>query len=192
MADTRKRIAVAARGLFERHGIEAVSMRRVARKVGVTAPAIYRHYEGRQELLEEITAAGLEMLRGRLEEALVPPGTPLERILRLFDGYLDFAIESPEYFDFLFLERRPNVLRMSELRRPGGPPTAMLLAVEVEAAMRVGELARDDVGETCIALWGHSHGLIAFFRAGRFGDDVEGFRSIYRRSLHRLVQGLAA
>lgn len=192
MADTRDRIATATRRLFARHGIEGVSMRRVAREVGVTAPAIYRHYGGRRELLEEITQAGFGLLMQRLERALDAPGTPLERILRLFAGYLDFALEHPRHFDFLFLDRRPNLRSMEELREPGVSPTATLLRAEVEAAMEAGELRRDDVHETCLALWAQAHGLIALYRAGRFGDDADGFRGLYRRSMQRLIEGLAA
>jgi AcrR family transcriptional regulator len=189
--DTRERIANATRRLFDRHGLDGVSMRRVAQEVGVTAPAIYRHYRGRVELLEEITGAAFDILVRRLEKALDEPGTPLERILRLFDCYLEFAVEQPRYFDFLFLEWRPNLRSVRELSQPDASPTAPLLIAEVEAAMEAGELRRDDVRETCLALWGQAHGLLALHRAGRFHDDLDGFQGIYRRSLRRLVEGLA-
>jgi AcrR family transcriptional regulator len=191
MRDTRERIATATRRLFDRDGIEAVSMRRVAREVGVTAPAIYRHYRGRSELLEEITQEGFGILMRRLEETLTEPGTPLERILRLFDGYLEFAVDHPRHFDFLFLDRRPNVRSMEELRQPGVSPTATLLRAEVEAAMKAGQIEPEDVNETCLTLWAQAHGLIALYRAGRFGDAPEALREVYRRSLERLVEGLA-
>jgi AcrR family transcriptional regulator len=190
-SDTRERIAKATRRLFDRHGLDGVSMRRVAREVGVTAPAIYRHYGGRGELLEEITDAAFGILVRRLEKALAEPGTPVERILGLFDGYLDFALRHPRHFDFLFLEWRPNLRSVRELLQPGASPTAPLLKAEVEAAMDAGELKRDDVPETCLALWGQAHGLLALYRAGRFHDDPEGFRGLYRRSLGRLLEGLA-
>jgi AcrR family transcriptional regulator len=166
-------------------------MRRVARKIGVTAPAIYRHYGGRDELLEEITGAAFDILLRRLDEALAAPGTPLERILRLYDGYLDFALEHPRHFDFLFLDWRPNQRTMGKLKEPGASPTVTILKAEVEAAMEAGEIRRDDVHEICLALWAQAHGLIALHRAGRFADDPEGFRGLYRRSLERLIEGIS-
>lgn len=189
--DTRERIARATRRLFDRHGLDGISMRRVAREVGVTAPALYRHYRDRGELLEEITGAAFDILVRRLEKALDEPGTPLERILRLFDGYLEFAVEEPRHFDFLFLEWQPNLRSVRELSQPGASPTAPLLKAEVEAAMEAGELRRDDVPETCLALWGQAHGLLALYRAGRLHDDPDGFPGIYRRSMRRLIEGLA-
>jgi AcrR family transcriptional regulator len=192
MTDTRERIATATRQLFDRHGLEGVSMRRVARKVGVTAPAIYRHYDGRDELHEEITGAAFEILLRRLDGTLAVPGPPLERILRLFDGYLDFALDHPRHFDFLFLNWRPNQRTVGELKEPGASPTVTILRAEVEAAMEAGEIRRNDVHETCLALWAQAHGLIALHRAGRFADDLDGFRGLYRRSLERLIEGIAA
>ncbi|MGH7588543.1 MAG: TetR-like C-terminal domain-containing protein [Gemmatimonadota bacterium] len=67
-----------------------------------------------------------------------------------------------------------------------------ILKAEVQAAMEAGEIRRDDVHETCLALWAQAHGLIALHRAGRFDDDPEGFRGLYRRSLERLIEGIAA
>lgn len=119
-------------------------------------------------------------------------GTPLERILRLFAGYLDFALDHPRHCDFLFLDWRPNQRTSGQLREPGVSPTVTILKAEVEAAMEAGEIRRADVHETCLALWAQAHGMIALHRAGRFDDDPEGFRGLYRRSLERLIEGIAA
>lgn len=80
---------------------------------------------------------------------------------------------------------------MEELGQPGVSPTAILLRAEVEAAMIAGQIEPEDVNETCLTLWAQAHGLIALHRAGRFGDDPEALRQVYRRSLERLVKGLA-
>src|SRR6266516_4778627 len=48
---TTRRIAVAGRSLLDKEGSEALTMRRVARAVGITPMAIYRHYRDRADLL---------------------------------------------------------------------------------------------------------------------------------------------
>ena len=52
--DMRERIAEAALDILEREGPEAVSMRRVAQAVGVTAMALYHHYANREALLQAL------------------------------------------------------------------------------------------------------------------------------------------
>ena len=58
----RKRISEAAQELFLEGGLEGVSMRKVAKMAGVSAPAIYRHYENKDDLLREIIDEGLQIL----------------------------------------------------------------------------------------------------------------------------------
>src|SRR5512134_2947685 len=89
--NVRDRVLLAAQELFLAHGPDGISMRKIAAKAGVTAPAIYRHYKDKDELLHEIINAGLEILQRYLEPAFRAP-TPYERLQLLIDYYLDFAL----------------------------------------------------------------------------------------------------
>lgn len=63
---TSSRIATAARRLLHREGADAVTMRRVARAVGLTPMAIYRHYRGRSALLNVLANEGFDELAALL------------------------------------------------------------------------------------------------------------------------------
>ncbi len=189
-APTRQRIRRAARELFLRHGPEGVSTRRIARRLGLTAPALYRHYASRAELLEEIADEGFELLARSLSEASDLP-TARERILAMADRYLNFALAHPRHFDWMFLRTRARARRFPDDFAEGRSPTASPLIREVETAMVAGELRRDDVLETSLSLWAEAHGLIALFRAGRFALEPVSFRALYRRSLERTLRGLS-
>ncbi|MFG2825580.1 TetR/AcrR family transcriptional regulator [Kitasatospora sp. NPDC048365] len=56
-------ILAAAEGQFHRRGYHQVSMAEVAAEVGITAPALYRHFRSKPELLRSAVAAGLDALR---------------------------------------------------------------------------------------------------------------------------------
>ena len=47
----------------------------------------------------------------------------------------------------------------------------------------------DDPLETAVTIWAEVHGLITLFRTGRFGQDAEVFRGIYRQSVDRMLRG---
>ena len=69
VADTRERIVEEARDLYLTAGLAGLSMRKVAERVGVTATALYRHFEDKQALLLAVVQAGFErfttyLLRG--------------------------------------------------------------------------------------------------------------------------------
>ena len=85
---TSEKIAVAARQLLDREGADAVTMRRVATEVGITAMAIYRHYPNRAGLLNVLADEGFIELSGKLTAAKLTGGTE-KRLEKLLDVFLD-------------------------------------------------------------------------------------------------------
>jgi AcrR family transcriptional regulator len=66
----RGEIMDAAFGVFGEKGYEAGTMREIATRVGVSEPAIYRHYESKEALLTDIVATAGDHMIGRLRRAL--------------------------------------------------------------------------------------------------------------------------
>lgn len=66
--DLKAALARSAAGLIERSGVDALSLREVAREAGVSAAAPYRHYASKAALLAEVAQQGFEQLRGALVE----------------------------------------------------------------------------------------------------------------------------
>lgn len=186
--NVRERVLQAAQELFLAHGPDGVSMRKVAARAGVTAPAIYRHYKDKDELLDEIINAGLEILQRYLEPAF-RAATPFERLQLLIDYYLDFALEQPRYFDFAFLAPSRGMRLADELERYNRS-TFMFAVQQVQLCMEQGSLAKDDPLETSIMLWAEAHGLVTLFRMERFGTDAAAFRAVFRRAIDRVLLGL--
>jgi len=189
MSELRSRIAAAAQDLYLAEGLEGVSMRRVAERVGVSAPAIYRHFRNKQELLNEIVVEGLTILGNYLEPAL-EADTPLERLRGMTERYLDFALEQPKYFEFAFLIPNPESSQLAEeVTRPDYVTFRMAIE-QIVACMEQGVLGNGDPLETAITFWAEVHGLVILHHTGRFGLDAESFREIYRRCVDRVIAGM--
>lgn len=82
-------------------GHEALNMRELARKVGVTATAIYHYFESREELLLQIKLRAVELLNDRIR-ALDPALSAHERLYRLGAEYVAFARDQPELYRLIF------------------------------------------------------------------------------------------
>lgn len=188
---TADRLLHAARTLFETEGAEAVSMRRVAAKAGVTPMAIYRHFDSRDALLWRICDDAFEEI-ARHWQARARGGDPLQRVLATQRIYLDFALAHPHLFDYAFGIQRGQARRFPEDFRERRSPTLTVVADAVENAMQAGALRRDDAWDVAMTLWAHTHGLVALYRAGRFSLDERSFRAFYDASLQRLLAGLQA
>lgn len=188
MLDLRSRISLSAQEIFLSEGVEGVSMRKVAERVGVTATAIYRHFRDKEELLDDIINSGLVILSQYLEPAL-KASDPYRRLRGLTDAYLQFALEQPRYFDLAFLVRGPNRPMSEELERHNRA-TFKLAVEQVALCMENGTFRRADAIETAIQVWSTAHGLVTLHRTNRFGADVDQFRRLYRGVIERTLKGL--
>ena len=189
MSDLQKKIAAAAQELYLEHGIDGVSMRKVAARVGVSAPAIYRYYKNKNELLNEIVVQGLHILENYLRSAL-EADTPYERLQRMIDSYLRFALEQPTFFDFAFTVPTTNIDRFPEEIAKNQWDTFRMAVDQIEACMDQGIFRRDDPMATAITVWAEVHGLITLYRMERFDQDPERFAVTYRQSVDRMLNGL--
>ena len=190
---TSEQIAAAALGLLERQGPEAVTMREVAKTVGITPMAIYHHFPNREALLKTVTDAEFDKLR-ILIEAIRHQGSarPRAQLKEMIMSYADYALAQPRLFDYVFSRPRPDARRFPEDFRARRSPTLSLFADVVAEAMRAGKLKNDDVWEVTFALWAHVHGYVMLYLGGRFDLSEEEFRQLCGRSVTRFMDGIKA
>lgn len=100
--NVREDLIHTAERILQEEGLAALSVRRVAREVGVVPSAVYNHFENREALLTAVAADGyhqLEMLGKRMSDRRAQP----ERILRqLARAYLRFAADNPNLYRLMF------------------------------------------------------------------------------------------
>jgi AcrR family transcriptional regulator len=186
---TSEKIAVAARRLLDRDGAEAVTMRRLASEVGVTAMALYRHYPNREGLLNALADEGFTELAERLESAKLAGGTAkqLEKIMNIF---LDHAVENPRLFELMFLKPREGARQFPQDFRAGLSPTANPSARVLKEGMEEGVLREDDVWEIVFEMGAMLQGLIMLYLGGRVAMSEKQFREYCRRSFERYLHGI--
>ena len=189
MSQLRVRISAAAQELFLKEGLDGFSMRKVADMAGVSAPAIYRHFDNKDDLLNEIITEGLRILEGYLKPALEAE-TPIDRLRALINRFLDFALEQPKYFDFAFMVPSRSIEQLPEELNRQNWETFQVAVEQVSQCMRDGVFKEDDPMGTTIMLWASAHGLITLFRMQRFGPDPTLFKTIFHSSIDRLLNGL--
>jgi len=188
MTDLRGRITVAAQELFAAEGIEGISMRKIADRVGVTATALYRHFRDKDAILDALISAGLTVLSDYLDPAL-RARDPERRLRGLIDAYLRFALEQPRYFDLAFLVPSAST-RMSEELERHNRATFKMAIEQVAACMQVGIFRQGDPIETAVYLWSTAHGLVTLHRMNRFGGDAAQFERLYRGAIEHAMEGL--
>ena len=190
MSEQRDRILACACDLYLTDGLDGFSMRKLARTLGVTAPALYRHYESRDRVLQDVVGEGYRHLIQYLHRAL-QGRTPEERFRMAGQGYLDFAIAHPRYYEVLFMG--VELMALDEVKKAvadQGCALGQFWNDRVREAIDAGMLEPGEPEAIGMTLWAHSHGLISLYLKGMLPLDEGELRALYRRSTARVLQGL--
>jgi len=187
---TWHRIYKCALCILEAEGPQAVSVRRVAKEVGITPMAIYHYFPSREALLDAVVDSEFEQLVDFFDRSNRKQSFEAA-IIHSMDGYIDYALAHPRIFDYVFSMPRPGARRFPKDFRARRSPTLNLTADTVDSWMKLGKLRRDDVWEIALELWTHAQGYLALWRAGRFHLSEDEFRKLVHRSFRRLLHGLA-
>ena len=177
--DTRDRIFKAARRLFDEKGLEGVSLRNVAKKIGITPMAIYRHFEDKEALIDALVLDGLAEWSARVEA--LPPCNGLAESAQIGDAYLDFALNEPRRYEAAFLLHSSKARRYPDDFLAGRSPAgnAQLEAFREMAAQ--GLIDKDVAGRNP----GHQRGAEP-------GPHLALSRRTHRRRRRRIPRALPA
>lgn len=183
--NVRDQILQAAIDAFERDGDAGLSMRKIAAAVGLTPMALYRHFADKQALMDAITLHGLDIWTRRLERVVA--ADPLRWLALAGEAFMDFAIDQPRLYQAAFLFRAQSARRFPDdfvARR--SPPVSMIFD-HIEAAKRAGLLGEAPTPEIGLSIWAMAQGMVELYRAGRFVDGEDAFRTLFRAAMARCL-----
>ena len=144
--DLRNGLLEAARTILEEQSLEALTLRAVARKAGVSHAAPYRHFPNHESLLVELSVEGFGELKRDLSEAARTPGSESDRIANIGAAYMRFVVRRPALARLMFGAQLPHRDRFAELGA-----AADSVGVEIGDA-----LSDPNLG---LAVWSAVHGL---------------------------------
>ncbi len=183
---TKDDILAAARDAFDRGGLDALSLRDIAREVGITPMAIYRHFESKEALVDALVLDALGDWSARA--VAVPRTDPLHWLERIGECYLDFALKEPRRYEAAFLLHSRVARRYPDDFVAGRSPAGAVQLKVIEDAIAGGLLGGAPAIEILIIIAGLSQGLVTLYRAGRIAGGEAGFRRLYRHAMRRCVE----
>lgn len=166
----RAEILAAARGLFLKEGVERVTIRAICARVGVTAPALYRHFKDKREIITGICNETFGRLLESFRRIRAEEKEPLAALKQMMERYVRFALAHQEEYRLLFMSKDLLMLEMAkdlDIRsdedavRAGilGPLVLQELAAHVALCIERGILTRGDPETMTDTIWSCGHGL---------------------------------
>ncbi len=163
LGDTEAAILAAARDLLAEGGLEALSMRAVAARIGTTPTAIYHYFQNKDDLVGQVVARGFQQSEAHLWRAIEPfPVGSIERLAVLGEGYIRFALEHEPYFKVIFGIRTDQPRKLDDVPGRGGYGVLRHCVVD---AMEAGTIRTADPDIVVLFLWSIVHGLVTISMA---------------------------
>lgn len=163
----QKSILTAAREVFLEKGFDQTSIRSIAQRIEYSPTTIYLYYKDKDAILYALHTEGFYLLGSKIE-VLNSVENPLERVKAMGRIYIQFAMDYPDYYDLMFVQKSPmNKLDEDHEVWQEGQSTFDGLKFTVQQCMDQGYLAFMDVEAGSYLLWAALHGMCNLYDRGR-------------------------
>lgn len=152
--DLRSALIEAALSSLEKNNLETLSLREIARNVGVSATAVYRHFPSKELLLRALAEHGLELLASQ-QQAAAAKASGSSAFAQTGRAYVRFALAHPNLFRLIFIHT-PGRMR-ADVESPEGSP-AFLLRSSVARSLGA-KATPEKIFEGALRAWSLVHGL---------------------------------
>lgn len=181
---------------LQENGPAGLSLRALARAVGVSATAVYRHFANKDELLADIATEGFQGLSAEMTALLrrEPDADALRRLEILGEGYVRYAVTHPAHYRLMFGKRMLEREAYPALKKAAAQSYGML-ETAVADAVASGALPAMPVAMLSTLAWSLVHGLSSLNNDGLLSDKTlpagAELGRTFSRMLARSLSGLS-
>jgi len=194
----KNEILETALSLMCEDGFDALTMRKLALRLKMTAANIYNYYTNKDDLYLAIQTKGFQMLVDRFDEIASSSLMPLEKMSSMMRAYLSFGIENPDYYEIMLSRNTP---KYADYKNTPMEPTAYL---EKQTALKVAEittnvilelsdgkssLSVDDAKYRTIIVWSALHGVVNLYNSRVLQEVEEKAIPLIDKLVKDLMQG---
>ena len=196
LAQVREKILDAALHIIINEGFASLTMRKLASRIGMSAPNIYNYFSSKDELYITLVIKGFEMLHERLKNAYECSSDSIMRARCLIDAYMRFGMENSAYYDIMFIRATPKYNDYV------GTVYEKLSAVEYGISMEIASLAMNALGDllgedaagendivmkNVVKVWGILHGMISLNNSRIVGYVAHSVDQVYEQIIDDLM-----
>ena len=142
---------------IEREGATALNLSKLAKEIGVSQPAVYRHFPNKQALAISVAQKGLEQLAEALQKTTQYDENDVLKCIRaIAKAYIEFALNNREIARLMFsMKERTTEPALYDVSVLAAAPIFRI----VETAKNSDRLRNKDVVQTVRIIWAAIHGL---------------------------------
>ncbi len=182
--DIKPLVLKKAQQLFLKYGYENITMRRIAKELGISAGAIYLYFRNKDEIMQSLCNEGFRMLLEEQKIAVTAPIIdPLRRLTEMGRRYIRFGIEHRDYYEIMFLMPAPAAIHEKEDIDSFGMQSLAALEKLIIECLDAGFFQGFDRETISCSIWAMVHGLVSLMIRNQLPIPVEHFESFAGASL---------
>lgn len=158
--------------ILAKEGVSGLSLRKAARKAGVSHAAPYAHFADKQALIAAIATDGHKMIYARIEQVMQRyPDDPLRQLVETAWAYAEFGFEEPDHFRITFsgvVEKERDYPALVEETRNNYEMVRQI----VTRCQAAGILSPGEPDLVAVGVWGLVHGFVSLVQEGQVSHTV--------------------
>ena len=186
--DLRRALLDEALRTIQRDGVEALTLRAIGLRLGVSRTALYRHFTDKRALLSAMATEGFRMLRERLVEAWGSGGVGGFNATGV--AYIRFAMAHPAHYRVMFGGFVDDAPRDEDLTREA-TAAFQTLVDSLVALQKEGAVRRDDPLQLARFIWSAVHGVSMLIIDGQLPHQQAQIDGLIQFTVERIHTGIA-
>ena len=165
--DLERALVETAVQMIRDEGVQALTLRGVGSRLGVSRTALYRHFDDKEALLARVASEGFKRFHDALAASVARAARRrADPLPAMATAYMRFALSNPSHYQTMFSgvltdwERYPDLARHAEA-------AFNILLDTIRAEQQRGRIGRGDPLDLAEIIWALSHGLAALGMAGQ-------------------------
>jgi AcrR family transcriptional regulator len=186
--EMRQRILDAAHAIFKEKGYDGLNIRNIAEAIEYSPATIYLYYKDKNEIYFDLQYEGSIALRNHVLPA-ADIEDPMKRLEDFGRRYIDFGLNHPDWYDLLFITRKPMEHIENQDCWKLGTATHSFFLETVQACVDRRYFKSTDSDTIAYLLWCYAHGLVSLFVRERMRMyDIEKRPELAKASFEMLMK----
>jgi AcrR family transcriptional regulator len=186
--DLRRALLNEALRTIQHDGVEALTLRTIALRLGVSRTALYRHFVDKRALLSGVATEGFRMLKEHLLQAWGSGGVRAFNAMGV--AYIRFAMANPSHYRVMFGGFVDNAPRDAELIRESTAAFQALVDA-LTSLQKEGSVRGDDTVQLARFIWAAVHGISMLIIDGQLRHQQAHIDDLILFAVQRLHTGIA-
>lgn len=195
----REKILEATLTIITSEGFEAISMRKIANQLDMSATKIYSYFKNKDEVYLAIVIKGYRILFEETSKASKLGTDPIDRLRKFILAYIDFAMNKTHFYELMFSSHAPKY--SSYIGKPL-EETALskkniglmffngLLDCVKNCNFDDSQLSHSEIKQSTILLLGQVHGIINLYHNKLLQEVTEDPEQIINSTVEHIINSL--